>query len=360
MRRLPLKFEQWPNGDRALWLRVTRSGHILDEAGPGSHWRLGTQRILIRNYGLWLAFLQCSSVNLGSEEPHARLTPDRVRRYILTLSDCAASTQAGALRALVVLMVLASPERDWSWLKSLRRPLDAAERAQCNVRKRQRIVASHKLYVVGLRLMEEAVRCSDKPALLSAVDFRDGLAIALLACRPLRMANLSGLRLGYHLTRLGQGYRIDIPGSETKTGLPLEMSFPEELLPAFSQYIAVHRPLLLAGRVSDRLWIGRWGRPLGAHHMGLRISATTEKSLGVRVNPHLFRDAAATTIATVDPGHVHIITPLLGHTTPTTAERHYNQACSIDAGRAHRANIQQLRKETRPLRRRTTTTSPRG
>ena len=347
MTRHALQFEQWPDADRKLWQLLTASGHILDEAGPGSHWRPGTRRILVRDYGFWLAFLRARSVDLDREAPAARVTPDRVQDYILTLSDLAASTQAGAIRALAVLMMRAAPENDWRWIKALRRPLDTAERVQTGRRKQQRIVASHNLYEVGLQLMDEASRSEHRSPTECAVTFRDGLVIALLACRPLRMNNMGGLRLGYHLVRSGDGYRIEIPAEETKTLQPIEMLFPEPLLPALSRYLEHHRPLLLAGRISDRLWITRYGQPIKSEKLGLRISEVTERLLGIRVNPHLFRDAAATTLATADPEHVRMITPLLGHSSPVTAERYYNQASSIDAGRRHQANIRRIRKELR-------------
>lgn len=355
MTRHALKFEQWPDVDRALWQLLTASGHVLDDAGPGSQWRSGTRRILIRDYGFWLAFLRARSVNLEYEAPTARVTRDRVRDYILTLSDLAASTQAGAIRALAVLVIRAAPGSDWRWIKILRQPLDAAERAQRGRRKRQKIFASHKLFEAGVQVMELANRPAYQSATSRAVAFRDGLVIALLACRPLRMSNLGGLRLGHHLVRFGDGYRIYIPAEETKTGQPIEMDFPEALLPALFRYLEIHRPLLLASHVSDRLWISRWGRPIKSEKLGLRISDVTESILGIRVNPHLFRDAAATTVATVDPDHVRLVTPLLGHTTPATAEKYYNQARSLEAGRAHQANIRNLRDETRPLRRRAAT-----
>jgi integrase/recombinase XerD len=54
---------------------------------------------------------------------------------------------------------------------------------------------------------------------------------------------------------------------------------------------------------------------------------------------HLFRDAAATTLAIADPAHVRVAAPLLGHRTFTTTERHCQQAQAFDA---HRANIDAL------------------
>jgi integrase len=62
------------------------------------------------------------------------------------------------------------------------------------------------------------------------------------------------------------------------------------------------------------------------------------------MNPHLFRDCAATTIALNDPEHVLITRDLLGHTTLRTAERYYNLARSVEAARAHQKLIRSLRR----------------
>src|SRR6516162_364502 len=61
----------------------------------------------------------------------------------------------------------------------------------------------------------------------------------------------------------------------------------------------------------------------------------TQKAFGRAINPHLFRDAAATTLAIADRAHVRVAAPLLGHRTFTTTERFYQQAKSFDAHRAY-------------------------
>jgi integrase len=66
-----------------------------------------------------------------------------------------------------------------------------------------------------------------------------------------------------------------------------------------------------------------------------RIRRHTQKAFGAAINPHLFRDAAATTLAIADPAHVRVAAPLLGHRTFTTTERFYQQARSFDAHRAY-------------------------
>jgi integrase/recombinase XerD len=65
-----------------------------------------------------------------------------------------------------------------------------------------------------------------------------------------------------------------------------------------------------------------------------RIRVQTKQHFGVALNPHLFRDAAATTLAIADPAHVRLAAPLLGHRTFTTTERYYQQARAQEAHRA--------------------------
>jgi integrase len=57
-----------------------------------------------------------------------------------------------------------------------------------------------------------------------------------------------------------------------------------------------------------------------------RICRQTGKRFGEHVSPHLFRDAAASTLATEAPDHVRIAAPLLGHRTFQTTEKYYRQA----------------------------------
>ena len=65
-----------------------------------------------------------------------------------------------------------------------------------------------------------------------------------------------------------------------------------------------------------------------------RVRARTKDQFGVAMNPHLFRDAAATTMAIADPANVRLAAPLLGHRTFTTTEKYYRQARAQDAHHA--------------------------
>jgi integrase len=74
-----------------------------------------------------------------------------------------------------------------------------------------------------------------------------------------------------------------------------------------------------------------------------RIVRTTEEAFGVAINPHFFRDIAATTIAYADPERVRIAAQLLGHRRFATTDHYYLQASMAAANRRRQASLLRLR-----------------
>lgn len=118
---------------------------------------------------------------------------------------------------------------------------------------------------------------------------------------------------------------------------------PDAAATPLRRYLHTARPYLMArgGQRHDRLWVGDNGRPMSAAMVGIRIAQTTERVTGKRISPHLFRDAAATTLARSSPGDAALIRPLLGHSSDQTVARHYIHAGSIEAGRAYADPLKQ-------------------
>lgn len=120
-------------------------------------------------------------------------------------------------------------------------------------------------------------------------------------------------------------------------------AWPDALIAQLENYLAVWRPLLAGRRraspiaAGERLWISAEGRPLSAKRINHTLKLGTEVAFDRRVNPHLFRDAWATTMAIDDPAHIGVMTAVLGHANPNTMERHYQQASSLQAQRAYAA-----------------------
>jgi 3',5'-cyclic AMP phosphodiesterase CpdA len=91
-----------------------------------------------------------------------------------------------------------------------------------------------------------------------------------------------------------------------------------------------------------------YGPPMTDNGIYNRIVARTREGLGHPINPHLFRDCAATSIAIEDPAHIGIASRLLGHRTRSTTERYYNQARGVEA--SHKALRNDLIRDIRTMR----------
>jgi integrase/recombinase XerD len=183
--------------------------------------------------------------------------------------------------------------------------------------------------------------------------YRDGLMMGLLATRPLRLRNLAGLILDRTLVQRGDGWWIEIPAAETKTKDPVDEPWPEMLVRHLQTYLADHRAGIMAlrgsrtGASSDALWLSMHGSAMTDNGIYRRVVVRTLEGLGQPINPHLFRDCAATSIAIDDPVHVGIASRLLGHRTGSTTERYYNQARSVEASRLMQDHLSVLRRDGR-------------
>ena len=77
-----------------------------------------------------------------------------------------------------------------------------------------------------------------------------------------------------------------------------------------------------------------------------RIRRHTKAAFGVAIAPHLFRDCAATAIAIDGPAHARATMPILGHSTLAMADKHYNQASSLDASRRYLKILADLKRQS--------------
>jgi integrase len=104
-----------------------------------------------------------------------------------------------------------------------------------------------------------------------------------------------------------------------------------------------HPLVLLAGAAGIRLWITVGGQPMTENSVSGRIIRVTRTELGRPINPHLFRDCAATFIAEEVPEDMGIVSRLLGHIELRTSEEHYNHAGALRAQHRHLDRIARLR-----------------
>src|SRR5579863_9283425 len=82
-----------------------------------------------------------------------------------------------------------------------------------------------------------------------------------------------------------------------------------------------------------------------SHHIRRR----TRAEFGIELNPHGFRDCAATYIAIYDPEHVQIVAAILGHSALETSQKYYDLSGTVEAGRRYHGVIKPIRNRAKAL-----------
>jgi len=343
--RACLKLRDWPEADRRLWLAALEPGDLLDGGGSRSGYRPISNRKTERGYGRWLTFLARRN-ELGGAAAD-RITPAAITRYVAELRSLGngSYTILARLQELHDAAKVMDTRFDWSWI---RRIASRVRARHVPVREKARkLVGTDDLLDLGVRLIETASGLSTDRR--RAAEFRDGLLIAFLAIRPLRLKNVAALKLEQHLQMVGNTWMVLMPAEETKNEAPLEFAWPEALVSFLHTWLDRWRPVLCSrrGRWSrppdGALWVSTDSSPMTMRAIYDRVVERTRVAFGKAINPHFFRDIAATTVAHADPKHVRITAQVLGHTTFVTTERHYLQAMMVEANRRHQASILRLR-----------------
>ena len=210
-----------------------------------------------------------------------------------------------------------APGRDLAWLGEIESDLRYEARPRP---KHHRIVPSHRLLKLGLELISRGETSGHLTELRRARLVRDGLMIALLSLCPIRLGNFASLRIGQQIWRINGVWWIMLEANETKSGRPDERPVPEVLTLHIDRWLERWRPLFRDPE--DAFWPSTKGGALAYTYIGQIITETTLRELGVAVNPHLFRDCAVFTVATVAGDRMGIASGLLQHTQLT----HYREA----------------------------------
>jgi integrase/recombinase XerD len=352
--RLQTKFDAWPRVDQALWQQAIGPVDLLAPNPPAAAWRESTRKTVSKAYGRWLGWLADDPCVHDGTTPVARACPERVGAYLAHLrATTSPRTTASYLQGLGMALHAMQPHEDLSTLWEAVNRLQRC--APPTRRKRERIVPVQELLAFGRALMHDI--SLDDP-LMAAVRYRDGLMICLLAARPIRIRNLQMMEFGRHLVPQGDSYFLRFAAAETKTGQEIDLPLPATFSLLFDAYRQIHRPILLArakvrGGIGDGdaagkpVWISRFGNKMAVAGLHGRIVEITRKRFGKSVNPHLFRDCVATSIALDDPDHIDITMSLLGHATRATSERYYNHALSRKAAGLQQRLIADMRRQYR-------------
>ena len=331
---LCIKLHAWPLNDQLRYREAREVTSFLGGPKPARKWSPARCRNVEQGYGQWLSFLARNGWLAPESPPEARVTPDRVRLFLLQLQDrvssCSAAMYFDGFTRMIIVM---APKRDWTWLQVVTANLKAIARPEKD--KRGHMVDARQLLTVGVDLMDQALEMGDRYH--AATCMRDGLIIAILTSCPMRIGNLAAIEIGRHLLFDVDRYCLFFTEEETKTACRYQAELSPALSPYIDTWLRDHRRRLLArgdGLKTNRLWINRWGSPMRDGPIRAQIEKRTKDAFGRHVWPHLVRSIAATSFVDHDPAMVALVSELLGHSDQRTAHKHYILA---DAALAHAA-----------------------
>jgi integrase len=162
-------------------------------------------------------------------------------------------------------------------------------------------------------LMDKA-RGAGKGGVYAALLAQTAVAIGLLLAVPMRLRNLTQLRIGTHL-RDSQDHRmsLSVPAGEVKNGVPIEARLSGDLTKRIRVYLDRYRPLLTADS-GDWLFPGaKRGAPKSEDGLRSQMNKSLAVQCGLRFNPHLFRHLAAWITLRNNPGAHGQVQRILGH-----------------------------------------------
>ena len=342
-----LRLSEWPDTDAKLWQASLASGNLIDGVGSRARYRSISNKKVERGYGRWLTFMaRTGSLNISP--PAARITQAAVIAYVEDMRELqnASYTILARLQELYEAALVMDPGGDWRWIRRVASRVRATSAPSRD--KRSRLVTSADLLNLGLDLMRKADQSPTER--LGGIMFRDGAILAFASLRPLRLKNLASIELHRHLVKHGSKWWLTFEPDELKNGDPLEMPWPEILIDSLQTWLRRWRPILCRLRsrwardIGTALWVSSHGSPMTMQAIYDRIVVQTRLAFGFSVNPHLIRDIAASTLADVDPEHVRITAPLLGHRNFGTTERYYIHANMMKATRRYQQELLRLRR----------------
>jgi hypothetical protein len=169
----------------------------------------------------------------------------------------------------------------------------------------------------------------------AAVMAQLAVAIAILSVAPIRIKNLTRIRLGLNLSKPGgpgSNYWLNFPDYDVKNRMGLQYPLDGYVTNLIDEYAHHFRPILLRGRNEDWLFPGLRQGAKGEVSFSGQITKRIYQQTGLRITAHQFRHAAAALILKKRPGEYELVRQLLGHRNVQTTIRFYAGLEEIQAG----------------------------
>jgi len=184
------------------------------------------------------------------------------------------------------------------------------------------------------KLMREARSKLDHAPNRAAVLGQMAVAIAILTVAPIRLINLTSIRLDHNLIKPGgpeSNYRLVFPDYDVKNRVRLDFPLNRELTDLIDEYVHTMRPILLRGRNENWLFPGQAAGAKRKTGFSGQITTRILKETGLRITVHQFRHAAGAIILKHRPGDYQLVRLILGHVSIETTLKSYVGLESIQA-----------------------------
>ena len=340
--------ELWPQRDRQSWHDSTAPVQGLRRQRYVDTLSCRSINAARKSYGRLLHILAQHGLLDPGIGPAERVTFEAVALFFdaLRAAGNCDNTLKGRLFHLRTALHLMAPKADFDWIT---RPDDVPLDAILKQEPRDNLFVpdAKLLFEWGLSLMPEQPLSDDADARLAACGaYRNGLIIALLACRAPRLGSLAQMRLGKNLHQRNGEYWVRLQSMLVKNRRELHYSLPATLTPYLDRYLNEIRSVLLDPMTTDAVWGNGNGGPYTYDAISQMMFRQTELKFGISFGVHRFRHAFASTLAEADPTNPGLAAVILGITEAVINE-HYRKARQADAARKLQANLREERQRTR-------------
>lgn len=170
-----LPFRDWPEADKAMWEHLTTSAGPFDDAGDLADLATVTLRGLCATYGYYLGHLVAQHVDIAREPIEHRVTPERLRGWVLANQGrVAPSSQAEYTARLLRVHQVAFPDHDFSDHQAVKRNLSRRARQQPPHMFSRSLPDATTMLRLGRDLIARAEQDGSCTSLPAAENWRDG------------------------------------------------------------------------------------------------------------------------------------------------------------------------------------------
>ena len=302
-----------------------------------------------QSYGRFCQILEENSLLEPEIGPSERVTYEHVALFVeeLRLAGNSDNTIKTRLMTLASAMHILAPGENFYWItRPAGIPLDELLK---QIPKEIFVPSSKTLFEWGLELMTtRPLPVMGFKRLETCRDYRNGLIIALLACRAPRLGSLAQMKLEKNLYKSKGEYWVRLESMIVKNRRELHYSLPAALTPYIDRYLAEIRPLLLDPASTNAVWGNGDGGVYTYRAIGTMIFRKSAEKFRQTFGAHRFRHSFASTLATLDPRNPGVAAAVLGISEAVLNE-HYRRGRQADAALKTQAHLQAERVRTKPI-----------